>query len=177
MLIRKAVESDFAAIWPIFKAVLEPGETYVFSPDLGREAIFAYWFGAGVTTYVAQTGTGEVVGMYKLVANQPDRGAHVANAAFVIAPEHQGRGIGKLMGRHCLEAARQAGYLALQFNLVVSTNHASIRLWKTLGFAIVGTLPKAFNHKQLGYVDAYVMYRALADPPMTDGALFAPCLT
>ena len=30
-----------------------------------------------------------------------------------------------------------------------------------LGFAIVGTLPKAFRHRELGYVDAYVMYRFL----------------
>jgi ribosomal protein S18 acetylase RimI-like enzyme len=163
MLIRNALESDFAAIWSIFTAVTESGETYVFRPDLDRAAVFAYWFGTGVTTSVAQAETGEVVGMYKLVANQPDRGSHVANAAFMVAPQYQGRGIGTLMGRHCLEAAQQAGYLALQFNLVVSTNYASIRLWKTLGFAIVGTLPNAFNHKQLGYVDAYVMYRCLDD--------------
>ena len=32
------------------------------------------------------------------------------------------------------------------------------------GFSIVGTLPKAFRHKRLGYVDAYVMYQLLQDP-------------
>ena len=55
------------------------------------------------------------------------------------------------------------GFLAMQFNLVVSTNERAVRLWKKLGFQIVGTLPKAFNHAQCGLVDAYVMYRFLDD--------------
>ena len=46
--------------------------------------------------------------------------------------------------------------------VVVSTNEAAVALWKKLGFAIVGTLPKAFRHRQLGDVDAYVMYRFLS---------------
>ncbi len=29
------------------------------------------------------------------------------------------------------------------------------------GFEVVGTLPEAFRHRQLGYVDAYVMYKKL----------------
>jgi hypothetical protein len=32
-----------------------------------------------------------------------------------------------------------------------------------LGFSIVGTLPKAFNHKTLGYIDVYVMYQFLSN--------------
>jgi ribosomal protein S18 acetylase RimI-like enzyme len=73
-------------------------------------------------------------------------------------------GVGRLLGEHCLEEARRQGYLAMQFNYVVSTNTAAVMLWKKLGFSIVGTLPKAFRHKRLGYVDAYVMYQLLQDP-------------
>jgi len=69
------------------------------------------------------------------------------------------------MGRHCLSEARKAGYLAMQFNFVVSSNTAAVSLWQKLGFSIVGTLPKAFKHQQIGYVDAYVMYRFLDDVP------------
>jgi hypothetical protein len=39
----------------------------------------------------------------------------------------------------------------------------AIQLWKSLGFQIVGRLPKAFAHPRLGYVDALVMYQWLAD--------------
>ena len=53
------------------------------------------------------------------------------------------------------------GYLAMQFNFVVSTNTPAVKLWQQLGFEIVGTLPKAFQHAELGLVDAYVMYRFL----------------
>ena len=67
------------------------------------------------------------------------------------------------MGLHCLREAARAGYLAMQFNFVVSTNTAAVALWQKLGFAIVGTLPKAFRHQRLGYVDAYVMHRFLDD--------------
>jgi ribosomal protein S18 acetylase RimI-like enzyme len=51
----------------------------------------------------------------------------------------------------------------MQFNLVVSSNTRAIDLWRRLGFAIVGTLPGAFRHPQLGYVDALVMYKSLLD--------------
>lgn len=160
MLIRRAIKSDFHSIWNIFKVVIEPGDTYVFDSNTSRDDAFLYWFGAGVLSYVAEE-KGQIIGMYKLVANQRDRGSHVANASFMVDPTCHGRGIGRAMGLHCLQEAKNLGYLAIQFNFVVSTNHAAIALWQKLGFSIVGTLPKAFNHKTLGYVDAYVMYRLL----------------
>ena len=51
----------------------------------------------------------------------------------------------------------------MQFNLVVSTNERAVRLWKWLGFEVVGVLPGAFYHPQQGDVDAFVMYKRL-DP-------------
>jgi ribosomal protein S18 acetylase RimI-like enzyme len=41
----------------------------------------------------------------------------------------------------------------MQFNFVISTNTAAIRLWQELGFEIAGTLPGAFRHPEKGYVD------------------------
>ncbi|MNT27840.1 Mycothiol acetyltransferase [compost metagenome] len=109
-------------------------------------------------------GTERLLGMYKLVANQPGHGSHVANASFMVDPAAQGVGVGRLLGVHCMEEARRAGYLAMQFNFVVSTNLAAVTLWKKLGFTVVATLPLAYRHAQLGYVDAYVMYQLLTDP-------------
>ena len=130
----------------------------------GRGASIASdWFGAGVTSYVADVG-GRIEGMYKLIPNQRDLGSHVANASFMVSPDARGNGIGAALGRHCLEEARRAGFKAMQFNFVVSTNTGAVELWKKLGFKIVGTLPGAFRHLTLGYVDAYVMYRVLDEP-------------
>jgi L-amino acid N-acyltransferase YncA len=163
LTIRAVTEADFEAMWAIFRDVTATGDTYTFGPDTPREDVFAYWFGPGVVSYVAEGG-GRVVGMYRIVANQRDRGSHVANASFMVAPASSGRGIGRQMGEHCLREARRRGFRAMQFNFVVSTNAAAVTLWRNLGFAIVGTLPKAFAHGELGEVDAYVMYRSLEDP-------------
>jgi len=160
MEIRRAAEFDFDAMWPIFRDVIASGDTYVFSPDTPRDDAFVYWFGPGVTAYVAEA-EGRTVGMYKIVQNQRDLGSHIANASFMVAPSYTGRGVGRQMGLHALREARQSGFLGMQFNFVVSTNAAAVALWQSLGFAIVGTLPKVFRHAALGYVDAYVMYRSL----------------
>ena len=65
------------------------------------------------------------------------------------------------MCEHSLAEARALGFLAMQYNIVVSTNESAVALWKKMGFEIVGTLPKVFRHLELGLVDAYVMHRFL----------------
>ena len=149
-------------MWGIFHAVVASGDTYVFSPNTSREEAHIYWLGPDIASYVAEIG-GNIAGFYKLIPNQRDLGSHVANASFMVNPAAHGKGVGKAMGQHCLVEAKKAGYLAMQFNFVVSTNKTAVQLWKKLGFAIVGTLPKAFKHAALGYVDAYVMHRFLED--------------
>src|SRR6185295_2921854 len=146
--------------WAIFQAVVRPGDTYAFSPDISRQDAMAWWMAPAAHAYVAVE-HGAVVGTYVVKPNQPGLGSHVANAAFMVAPSAQGRGIGRQMGEHCLSQARQLGFRAMQFNLVVATNEPAVALWKALGFDIVATLPGAFDHRQHGFVDAYVMYRVL----------------
>lgn len=151
-------------MWDIFHTLVATGDTYHFAPDTSKETCHSYWFGPGIKTFVAIMNGERLLGMYKLVANQVDLGSHVANASYMVSPAAQGVGIGMMLGRHSLEQARAAGFLAMQFNYVVSTNIAAVVLWKKLGFSIVGTLPKAYRHQRLGYVDAYVMYQMLQDP-------------
>lgn len=160
MHIRRALAADFPAMWPIFQEVVATETSYMFAADTSEADAFDYWFGPGVASYVAEE-DGAIAGMVKLVPNQRDLGNHVANASFMVAARFSGRGVGTLLGRHCLVVAKQAGYLAMQFNLVISTNHAAVKLWQKLGFTIVGTLPRVFRHGTLGLVDAYVMYRSL----------------
>ena len=169
--IRPATPADFDAIWDIFSSIIEAGETYPFPPDTTRAVGHEYWLGAAATTFVAVRGRERVLGMYRIVTNQVGRGAHVANASYMVSPLAQGAGIGRLLGEHSLLQARAMGYLAMQFNYVVSTNTAAVKLWKQLGFTIVGTLPKAYRHPRLGFVDAYVMYQLLADLEKLPSAL------
>jgi L-amino acid N-acyltransferase YncA len=160
VIIRPARAVDSEAIWRIFQAVVAPGDTYSFTADTTEPEAVAYFLDPGITSFVAED-DGQVIGMYKLIPNRIGRGSHVANASFMVDPSAQGRGAGRALGEHCVEEARRQGYDAMQFNFVVSTNTAGVTLWKKLGFEIVGTLPKAFNHATLGMVDAYVMHRFL----------------
>jgi L-amino acid N-acyltransferase YncA len=158
--IRLATRDDAEAIWRIFHAVVAGGDTYTFLPDTPRDQAVDYFLAAGISSWVIEE-DGRVIGVYKMIPNHGGLGAHVANASFMVDPAAHGKGAGRAMGEHCLDQARQAGYEAMQFNFVVSTNTAAVALWKKLGFSIVGTLPKVYRHSRLGYVDAYVMHRFL----------------
>ncbi|ULQ59552.1 GNAT family N-acetyltransferase [Brucepastera parasyntrophica] len=146
----------------IFREVIRNGDSYVFYADTPEEDAREYWFGQGVRSFVAEDSSG-ILGMYKLIQNQRDRGSHVANASFMIHQKHRARGLGTLLGKHSLAEAKKSGFLAMQFNFVISANIPAVRLWEKLGFFIAGTLPKAFRHEKLGLTDVYVMYRLLDD--------------
>jgi ribosomal protein S18 acetylase RimI-like enzyme len=160
--IRDATPDDHDAIWNIFRAVVSTGDTYSFAPTTGRDEALGYWLAPANRCFVAEV-AGDVRGTYILKPNHEGLGSHVANGAFMVAPDARGGGIGRAMGKHALREARRLGFRAMQFNFVVSTNEAAVRLWQALGFRIVGTLPGAFRHAQKGFVDAYVMFRPLVD--------------
>ncbi|HEU0274621.1 MAG TPA: GNAT family N-acetyltransferase [Candidatus Udaeobacter sp.] len=160
MKIRTTTEVDRDAIWKIFHSVVATGDTYAIDPNISRKEALQYWCGKNTHAYVAER-RGRIVGTYILRPNQSGGGSHVANAGFMVAPDARGQGVGRAMGEHCLNEARGLGFRAMQFNFVVSTNQSAVRLWRDLGFEIVGTLPGAFRHPGKGYVDVYVMYRSL----------------
>src|SRR5437762_5890044 len=158
--IREAIAANRDAIWDIFRDVVAARDTYAFDLGMSRHDALEYWFGTDTRTYVAES-RGRILGAYILRPNQAGGGSHVANAAFMVASDAQGSGVGRGMAQHCLSEARRMGFRAMQFNFVVSTNTPAIHLWEQLGFKIVGTLPGAFRHLEKGYVDVYVMYRSL----------------
>jgi predicted N-acetyltransferase YhbS len=115
--IRPATNEDRDAIWKIFRAVFGPGDTYAVDPHMSREEALAYWFRPGTHTYVVEQDR-HVVGTYILKPNQAGPGSHVANAAFMVAPDARGQGIGRAMGEHCLSEARRLVFA--QCNLTLS---------------------------------------------------------
>src|SRR5574341_1029248 len=143
--IRKARDADFKDIWEIFHEVVKRGDTFAFDPKATREDCKTLWMSPSVYTYVAESDN-KILGTYILRENQSGLGAHVANAAYMVHPEAHRQGIGKAMGNHSIKQAKKLGFSAIQFNFVVSTNIVAIQLWLKLGFKIVGTVPKAFNH-------------------------------
>jgi L-amino acid N-acyltransferase YncA len=163
--IRPFEPADWPAVWQLLKPVFRAGETFPHDPAITEEQARALWVQQTKAVMVAVDAAGSVVGTYYLKPNSLELGAHVANAGYVVAKEVRRQGIGSRLCQHSLQAARQLGFRLMQFNLVVSTNTAGIRCWQRNGFQVVGTLPGAFRHRQLGYVDALVMVQALVEEP------------
>jgi ribosomal protein S18 acetylase RimI-like enzyme len=160
VLIRPASLKDGAAIWHIIGPTIRAGETYALDRDMSEEAALAYWLGDDREAFVAED-EGEIVGTYYLRANHAGGGKHVCNCGYMTSSSATGRGVARAMCNHSLEHARSRGYRAMQFNFVVSSNERAVKLWRSLGFEVVGRLPRAFQHPSLGLVDALVMFRAL----------------
>lgn len=161
---RPASRHDADAIWSLFQAAIAGGDAFVFAPETTRDDALAYWFQPGSFSFLAEH-DGTILGAYVVKPNQPGLGAHVANAAYTVAPTARRLGIGRALGEHSLREAKRRGYRAMQFNAVVATNEPAVRLWTGLGFRIVGTLPGAFHHRTLGFVDLLVLFRSLDDIP------------
>lgn len=160
MLIRHAALADHDAIWSILGPVFRAGDTYSIDPDTSRADALGYWCGPTHQTFVAED-AGRVLGTYYLRRNQGGGGAHVCNCGYVTAPEAQGRGMARAMMEHSFDAARAAGFTAMQYNFVVETNTRAIATWQRAGFETVGRLPGAFIHPTQGPVDALVLYKRL----------------
>jgi L-amino acid N-acyltransferase YncA len=157
--VRPATDDDWPHIWPFFAAIVQAGETYAFPDDLTLETARPWWMEqAPAHTVVAVDADGAVLGSAKWGPNRPGRGAHVSTASFMVDPAVSGRGVGRRLAEHVVEAARAAGFDGMQFNAVVETNTAAVALWRSLGFEVVGTVPGAFDSAAYGKVGLHVMY-------------------
>lgn len=159
--VRPFEETDWVATWRVIEPVFRAGETYAYSPDITEQEAHKVWVEAPSATFVAVDGSDDVLGTYYIKPNQPALGAHVCNGGYIVAEHARGRGIASAMCEHSQREAVSRGFRAMQYNLVVSTNAGAVRLWKRHGFEVIGTLPQAFQHPRLGFVDAFVMYKLL----------------
>jgi len=162
MKIRLATNEDRASILAIIEPVIRAGETYALDAKMGSTDALNYWLGSDKTTFVAEN-DGEILGTYYIRTNQAGGGSHVCNCGYMTSAHATGKGVARTMCQHSIEYAKSAGYLAMQFNFVVSTNQRAVQLWQSQGFEVVGKLPQAFKHPSQGYVDALVMFRTLED--------------
>lgn len=163
--IRPYEAADWPAVWALLEPVFRAGETFPHDPAISEAEAQLAWVKQNQAVMVAIDPAGAVVGTYYMRPNSLALGAHVANAGYVVAEHCRRQGVGSRLCQHSLQAARRLGFRAMQFNLVVSTNTAGIRCWQRNGFQVVGTLPGAFRHRRLGYVDALVMVQGLVEGP------------
>ncbi|MEV6996216.1 GNAT family N-acetyltransferase [Streptomyces sp. NPDC093982] len=160
MLIREAAADDWPRIWSFWHRIVAAGETYAWDPDTSEDDARALWLNPAKRAYVVEGDAGAVVASAYVTPNYGGPAARIANAGFMVDPDQGGRGIGRLLAEHILAAAKADGYRGMVFNAVVETNPA-VRLWTSLGFTILGTVPDAFDHPRHGRVGLHIMYRAL----------------
>ncbi|MEM7453782.1 MAG: GNAT family N-acetyltransferase [Planctomycetota bacterium] len=164
MRIRPYVDADIADVERMSAQIVREGDVFPFHSVTG---VLDYWFSPGSRVYVAEH-KGRVAGSYVIKPNLPDRCSHIANAGYMVDLEGRGNGIGSAMGAHSLEQAARLGYLGMQFNIVVATNERAVRLWKKLGFKVIGRVPDAFRINSSELVDVLIMFRRLAPPELHD---------
>jgi L-amino acid N-acyltransferase YncA len=158
--IRPIRDADWPKVHALVVEVASAGETYAMDVPRTVEETQEFW--TGQQRVVAVDGE-SVLGSAKMGRNRPAQGAHVGTASFVVTAAARGRGIGRALGEYAVEWHRANGFAGIQFNAVVSTNTGAIKLWQSLGFETIGTVPGAFRLPDSSYVDLLVMYLGLED--------------
>ena len=164
--IRPMTEADWPQVGPFFDEIVQAGETYAYPPDLTSEQARRLWTmsAPGQTVVLEEDlpGSGpRILGSATMSPNRPGRGSHVGTASFMVSSEARGRGVGRRLGEYVVQWHRDQGFRAIQFNAVVETNEAAVRLWEVLGFRIIGTVPAAFESAAHGPVGLHVMHLPL----------------
>lgn len=160
MTIREATAADWPQVWALFRRVAAAGDAFAYDELTPEEVARKLWFDPPAACFIGEV-DGAFAGTYYVRPNHPGRGSHVANAGYMVEPAFRGRGLAVGLCEHSLDTTRHLGFTSMQFNFVVSTNAAAVRAWERCGFAVVGRLPGAYRHRELGYVDALVMFRAV----------------
>jgi L-amino acid N-acyltransferase YncA len=162
VIIRDATDEDWPSIGSFFAAIVRAGTTYAYPENLSSAEAQALWMAEPPGRTVVAVSDERILGSATMGPNRPGRGSHIATASFMVDPEYHGRGTGRALGLHVVSWARASGYLGMQFNAVVETNHAAVHLWQELGFEILATVPGTFNHREYGYVGLHVMFQSFS---------------
>jgi L-amino acid N-acyltransferase YncA len=159
--IRVATDEDWPSIYPFYAQIMAAGKTYAFPERQSLEEAKPWWMEQPPGQTVVAVDEGTIVGSAKMGPNRPARGSHIGTASFLVDPECRSKGVGRALGEYVIDWSRSAGFHAIQFNAVVEVNEPAVRLWKSLGFEVIGTVPEAFDHPDHGLVGLHVMYRRL----------------
>lgn len=169
MQIREYQDADWPQVWQILEQVIRAGDTFCYDPAQSESDAHDMWICPPPAHVVVALDGDVVVGTSNMYANRPGPGAHIASGNFMVRQAARGRGVGTALGGYMLDWARHTGFEGLQFNAVAASNVAAVRMYKGLGFTIVGTVPGAFAHPTLGQVGLHVMFHDL-QPRQGSGA-------
>ena len=104
---------------------------------------------------------GRLVGQCSaLLVSRGQRFRHRGGVAFALLKEFWGRGIGGCMMEACLAWCREHGVEQVELD-VVAGNQRALAMYKSFGFAVTGTRPRALKYLDGTYADEYSMIKYL----------------
>lgn len=158
--IRKFEDRDIPFMNAVWNEVVEDGIAFPQEDTLDEETGKEFFYSQSYCG-VAETDTGEIVGLYILHPNNVGRCGHICNASYAVSSAVRGQHIGEKLVIDCLEKAKEQGFRVLQFNAVVESNIHARHLYERLGFVHLGTIPGGFRMKDGHYENICLFYHTL----------------
>ena len=159
VIIRQFEESDIPEMTEIWNAVVQEGRAFPQTECLTKSTAGVF-FKSQTFTGVAVDGRA-LVGLYILHPNNIGRCGHISNASYAVKSGNRGQKTGEYLVLHSMESAKKSGFRILQFNAVVATNTAALKLYKKLGFTRLGRIPGGFLSGDNVYLDIIPHYISL----------------
>ena len=147
--------SDCISIW---NEVVAEGKAFPQTEPLTLTDGKAFFEGQSFTGAALDGETGKAVGVYILHPNNVGRCGHICNASYAVKKDQKGKHIGEALVKDCMMQAKKLGFRILQFNAVVSSNTAALKLYKKLDFTPLGIIPEGFLNKDGVYEDIIPHY-------------------
>lgn len=151
---------DEKELYEIYREVVDTGSEFPYESNT-LEEFRRHFFSPKSRVYVCRTADNKVIAGFYIKPNYTGRSGHIANAAYMVKGTHRGLGIGTQLINFSLQIAKDMGFSAMQFNMVLSKNVKAVKLYKKLGFEIVGTIPQAVRNPDHSYQDGLVLFKSL----------------
>lgn len=161
VVVRRYADGDLPGMIEVWNEVVESGIAFPQEDLLDLETGPSFFSEQSYCGVASMEGT--VVGLYILHPNNVGRCSHIANASFAVSSACRGLGIGRSLVGDCLAKCSEIGFEGLQFNAVVDSNHGARRLYESMGFTHLGTVPRGFRMKDGSYEDIHLYFRSTHD--------------
>lgn len=159
--IRQYEQRDAETAAAVWNEVVEDGAAFPQTELLDVQSGHAFFSSQSFTGIAYDATNGEIVGLYILHPNNVGRCGHICNASYAVKGSLRGQHIGEKLVQHCMQQAKEMGFRILQFNAVVKSNTAALRLYQKLGFRQLGMIPGGFRRKDGAFEDIIPHYHLL----------------
>lgn len=158
IVIHELTVNELAQSIEIWNSIVAEGVAFPQEDLLNTKSGEEFFGSQSFTGVAVDEQSGKVTGLYILHPNNVGRCSHICNASYAVKSDLRGQHIGEKLVKHCMETAKSLGFGILQFNAVVKTNTAALKLYENLGFTQLGVIPNGFRLKSGEFEDIIPHY-------------------